>query len=387
MTEACALHLSYVVVSHNFPEQLVARVPPAKAGPPQHQLEVYDNASGCRGLIYLPNDKLGSAGSRVLELAELAREGILAEAYQEVTHEDLKSPTIPASALRRVSDVRPSPSFSATPGRRRSATSATGSEHGARNASSGTASTELDRARSRIQGNVLRDFGAPSVDLWRASLKMLTLSRAILLSAAEMIRHEHVKEVESYQIIQSPPPAQPIRPTQLLVQPLWPAFQTETADNAFPPLPSSAMRAGMAPPRHSEPTPLKAGNPNHPVTPRHVHRRKKSVNPKAHLSGVEPFACADTNVLAPRAAKATSEQQPYRSGLPYGFSEYVWMQIISNMGGAGGIVNITQQRSILRWAMDRTTLVRERETLGKPESAQIWRLLEGIGCLAYDVRA
>ncbi|SLM33349.1 hypothetical protein LPUS_01823 [Lasallia pustulata] len=391
MTEACALHLSYVLVCHNFPEQLVARVPPAKAGPPQHQLESYGITSGCKGMVYLPNDKLGTAGSRVLELAELARTEMLDDASQDEPDEEFKTPTKSPSALRKVSDVQSSPSFSATSGRRRSATSATGSEHGGRNASSGNASNELDRARSRIQGNILRDFGVSSVDLWRISLRMLTSSRAILLLAAEVIRHEHVKATEPRRLVHSPPPPQPARPAQL-VQPVRPLFQTQPVDDAFPPLPSSAMRAGVAPLKHSKPTPLRAGNPNHPATPTgHLRRRKRSVNPNTHPSSFESLTSADTdtdtNTGAYSAPEAKFEQQPYRSRLPHGFSENVWMQIISHMAGADGIVNITQQRSILRWAMDRTTLSRGREALGKPEGAQIWRLLEGIGCLAYDVRA
>lgn len=387
MTEACALHLSYVLVCHNFPEQLVARVPSAKAGPSQQQLEAYDITSGCQGLVYLPNDKLGTAGSKVLELAELAREGILEETTQGISREEFTTPTKLGSALRRVSDVRPSPSFSAMSGRRRSATSATGSEHGGRNHNSGTSNSELDRARSRIQGNILRDFGASSVDLWRISLKMLTLSRAIMLSAAETIHYEQAKEKESHRLVQSPPPIAQLTPPAQLVQHLWPVTQMETADDGFPPLPSSILRAGVAPPKHSESPPLKASNPNHPVTPRQVYRRKKSMNTNTPISGTEPFTSADTTILTTRAAEAKSEQQPYRSCLPYGFSEKVWMRIISHIVGADGIVNITQQRSILRWAMDRTTLSREREALGKPECAQIWRVLEGIGCLAYDVRA
>ncbi|KAI4136007.1 MAG: hypothetical protein LQ347_000184 [Umbilicaria vellea] len=388
MTDACALHLSYVLVSHNFPEQLVARVPPVKAGPPQHQLEVYDITSGCQGLVYLPNDKLGIAGSRVLELGELAREGFLDETSYEETQEEFETTTKPARALRRESDVWPSPSFSAPSGRRRSATSVAGSEYDGRSSYSATASTELDRARSRIQGNVLRDFGASSVDLWRVSLKMLTLSRAILLSAAERTRHVRESETESYGLRQMPPPAQPPQPPQPAqpaqpVQHLWPVFSTDLNDGGFPPLPSSSIRAGVAPPRRSETTPLKSGNPSHPVTSRHVHRPKKSVNPTARLSGFEPPTMVDTNVVTSR----TDEQQPYRSHLPYGFSEDIWMRIISIVAGADGIVNITQQRSILRWAMDSMTLIKEREALGKPKSAQIWRLLEGIGCLAYDLRA
>lgn len=45
----------------------------------------------------------------------------------------------------------------------------------------------------------------------------------------------------------------------------------------------------------------------------------------------------------------------------------------------------TQQSNVLRWAVDRRTLARELESLGKPESAQIWKVLDGMGCLAYEV--
>ena len=392
MTETCALHLSYLLVRHHFPEQLIMRVPPAKAGPSQQQLEAYDTSSGCQGIVYLPNDKLGNAGSKVLELSELAREGILDEASQDETSEEFKTPSKSASALRRASDVRHSPLITATSGRRRSTTSASSSEQCGRSAGSNTTtSSELDRARSRIQGNVLRDAGAYSVDLWRVSLKMLTLSRAILLPAAEKIRSEDARQSEPLQFVQPLPPVQPVQPVQLVhpvqpAQPIWPGLQQETADNDFPPLPSYTARVVMAPPPHPESVPLTAGDPNQPVTPKRVHRRKKSANPNTYPPAPEALTKTNIDGLTSDAALFEPEQQPYRSRLPYGFSEDVWRQIISHQAGVHGILNITQQRSILRWAMDRATLNREREALGKPESAQIWRLLEGIGCLAYDVK-
>ncbi len=43
-----------------------------------------------------------------------------------------------------------------------------------------------------------------------------------------------------------------------------------------------------------------------------------------------------------------------------------------------------QQCNVLRWATDRRTLGKELESLGKPESAQIWKVLDGMGCLAYE---
>ena len=91
MTEACALHLSYIVPHHPIPTQLMQRVPPAKAGPPAQRLCTYNldvcvvlrssgifqvreqmtdwQQSRCQGVIYFPNPHLGNAGLKVLELA------------------------------------------------------------------------------------------------------------------------------------------------------------------------------------------------------------------------------------------------------------------------------------------------------------------------------
>ena len=51
-----------------------------------------------------------------------------------------------------------------------------------------------------------------------------------------------------------------------------------------------------------------------------------------------------------------------------------------------GVANEKQRVAIVRWAVERGTLGREMDTLGKAGSAQIWKVLEGMGCLAYEVR-
>ncbi|KAI9843436.1 MAG: hypothetical protein M1830_007700, partial [Pleopsidium flavum] len=78
--------------------------------------------------------------------------------------------------------------------------------------------------------------------------------------------------------------------------------------------------------------------------------------------------------------KTSSEEVP----MPFGLPEALWQRIIALASGAIGVVNSGQQGSIIRWAKDRDTLSRERETLGKSESTQIWRVLDGMGCLAYE---
>lgn len=139
MTECCGLHLSYIIQQHLPPKQLLKRVPPAKAGPPAQHLSAYDLDQRCQGLVYFPNTTLGTTGTKVLELAERARRNLLEEL-------DLDSP-----------ESQP--------------------EEGIHSATA--LGSELDRARSRIQGNTLRDFGARSNDLWYAALRTLCLGRTI----------------------------------------------------------------------------------------------------------------------------------------------------------------------------------------------------------------
>ena len=89
--------------------------------------------------MYFPNANLGSAGTKVLELAELSRRKMLEEFD-------------PESSDTRI-------------------------EEGDYNIT--TSANEFDRARSRIQGNALRDFGAKSNNLWATALRMLCLGRII----------------------------------------------------------------------------------------------------------------------------------------------------------------------------------------------------------------
>jgi len=45
----------------------------------------------------------------------------------------------------------------------------------------------------------------------------------------------------------------------------------------------------------------------------------------------------------------------------------------------------SQIERIVEFAKDRATLASEAEALGKPDSVQIWKVLDGMGSLAYDL--
>lgn len=89
--------------------------------------------------MYFPNPKLGSAGVKVLELAEQLRRHML---------QDMDTDSPEPSLEQEGHDIK-------------------------------HLTSELDRARSRIQGNTLRNLGSTSNDLWHTALRILCLGRIV----------------------------------------------------------------------------------------------------------------------------------------------------------------------------------------------------------------
>jgi hypothetical protein len=75
----------------------------------------------------------------------------------------------------------------------------------------------------------------------------------------------------------------------------------------------------------------------------------------------------------------------YRSNLPCQLPEDVWRRIIAFAAGADGVMSVGQQRSMLAYAMDLTTVKKENEQLGLTRANQIWKILEATGCLSYEM--
>lgn len=340
MRETCALYLSYIVVRHNMPEQLLTRVPAAKAGPPTQHLLAYDNETRCRGIIYLPNPQLGVAAMKVLDLSEAVREGHFDDKDPEENSEGVSPILNSANATRKVSEPRGSP---AVAGRRRSTLSTASTDHGRHGNKSGI-SIELDRARSRIQGSILEEYGPGSNNLWRVALKMMTLSRDIRpviekkQLAIEAGRLEGLKSPNSPYVTSRRPSSTTPLASKSPNQPITTSFGQWRLDNSR-----------LVPVTTTKPSPIKLSPPPSPLS-------------------------------------STVPKVPYRTLLPCGFSEEVWRRIMAIAAGAEDVMSEAQQRSVLRWAMDRGTLSKERESLGLKDSAQIWKVLEGMGCLAYKMR-
>ena len=377
MNETCALYLSYVVASHLLPEQLLPLVPPAKAGLPSQQLEAYDTGSSCRGIVYFPNPLLNSAAKKVLALSERPRGGTHLEISEDEAADPATSPKKVKVALQRASEApvvpltQLNPDCSTQGNRRKSSAADGGSETGGN--SYNIISSDIDRARSRIQGNTLKDLGPQCNDLWSSCLGMLPLSRAIFL------RPHKTK----------PKPEINLK----CVQEVWQPNPVSLPQAFTLACPTSGETHGD----YSIYAPLASKNPNKAIVPRPPqtqdetrksgHLRNASSNSaKQEKRDVSQHTTSTrSQVEEVEVEKVEVEKVDYRSGLLGGLSKDHWQNIISLATGAKGLVNDSQQKAILAWAMDRATLMRERENLRREKSAQIWKVLDWMGCLNYHI--
>lgn len=343
MTETCALHLSYLTASHSLPDLLLAHLPVMKAGVSTQQLLAYDQESGCRGVIYNPNSELGPAGLRVLDLAEAMRDSLSDEGNPADIFETDMPERRKGSNMRRASDVRGNPLVA---DRRRSNSTPSGIDHEG-NGSIGSVKAELDRARSRIQGNTIREAGTHSNDLWRVSLRVLSLGRSISPGTNNKNQSAITKRSEDGGLI-----------------PFSDPFSITSKHKSL------------------STSPLTAKDPNRSIAPRLGPWRLEN-------SRFLPLTAVETpkKLTSPPISPLTNTPLgiTYPSHLPCRFSEDIWRRIIAHAAHANGIMSEAQLISMLRWAWDRSTLSRESESLGLKDSAQIWKVLEATGCLAYEM--
>ncbi len=367
MTDTCALHLSYLITGHSTPKQLLTRVPPAKAGPPAQQLLAYDEECRCQGIVYFPNLNMGNAGLKALELSETLRISLLEELAQDGAITPSQVSFDGSDIARRASEAHTISVTAVAPDRRRSTPSImNGQRRGHDNAR--TTRIELERARHRVQGDTLRDAGQQSNDLWRTSLKMLSLSRTMCLMSRQLRPRNPIKYLEG------------VRPS---TSPERLSARTKYSDDDFnfPALPNPLSKP-LRPLTTS--APLAPANPNQPLSRRFHQHEKDTFTFLTPIS--TPSPPPTTCPPLPTQPDPTTENT-YRSSLPLDFSFGVWRRIIAEAAGANGIMSEAQQRSVLRWGMDRGTLNREMESLGLPENVQIWKVLEGTDCLAYEANA
>lgn len=345
LSDKAALFLSYILPVHPTPDHLLRYLPPARPGFQAEILDRYDHFSGCSGIVYQKNEQFTSMGLKVLELAEHIRDTALTPA-----------PTFPRS--KHISDT---PSTPLTPLKLRRESLFSLSHSPYTNCGSGTA-VELERARSKIQGALLKDSGTGSIEVWRTALRMLATSRTILFDKGN-IGSEYFSFGGRSSHYNSP---------------------TRPGFNPFGPVPfrlhasylTNAQNAHFQQ-HHPHTLDVPAWDGPNLATVGDSTPRKDSSDPPS-----------PTRIVFSSSVKAfeqEEDQQKRPKDLPGNLPEDIWVQIIALATDPKDILSAKQRRNVVGWARTSDTLERERELAGKPKPVQVWRLLEGLECLGCEV--
>ncbi|KAI9678848.1 MAG: hypothetical protein M1817_005908 [Caeruleum heppii] len=336
MSDTGALHLSYIVAHHHLPEQLAWHVPAPKPGHCAQQIDEYDLGANGRGIIYLPNAKLGNAALRLFELAEAARDELFGSGLHDSTG---KGADQARGQRRQSSDAGPTTGIAPNRSRRRrgSNISAPGGE------GSSSPSSELERVRTKIQGHTLREQGARAVNLWQAALHMLVLGRTVLLPRIG---------------------------------------EGADADADAEAGAGGKLKGGAS--VTARMSSLTTRNPEFqtPTTPPSQQGRAKSSSITTTWSSAPSRSSSLDKSATSIMLRGTAGLPPLLGRLSYS----TWRRILGRLVEADKFLSEKQQLAILAWASERQTLAKDEEGRGKPEGLKIWRVLEAIGCLSYERR-
>ncbi|KAI9688404.1 MAG: hypothetical protein M1822_001353 [Bathelium mastoideum] len=390
LTTSGALFLSYILSLHYFPEQLTTEM---KAAPAESKREEYSQEyPGGKGIVYLPAALLTKSGVEVLESGELARAALLAS-------DDIDSNTdyVPEMASLSIGGRRAS---SGSPHKRRASGFSTHSS-----GESGQSTSELDSKRYKVQRTTIEEIGAHQVQLWSASLIMLVKARAILFGTGPRFDSPISNESSSNVTIETPVRrasiASSASPSPLVVPYNTPTHLSTSylmAGSASSPSDSAStvtdVTNGKSPPK--APTfkfirPRRSSTSSRPLQHSNLSTEITQADIATEADGEETSVSTRDTCLGDQKQRMErlAEQQGtdgYRdSNLPRGLPLQLWQSILAQAADAGRLLNKEQQASVVRWAQDPATLAEESRMLGKSRSMQIWKVLDGVGCLAYEI--
>ncbi|KAI9654437.1 MAG: hypothetical protein M1831_005403 [Alyxoria varia] len=244
---------------------------------------------------------------------------------------------------------------------------------------------DIDSLEKKLQRTIIENSGIHHVALWSAALKLLTYTRPILIKDRSLINFPVLGPEQS---------GKPRLPSSL-------------EDSPTKGKSSSVMRKSSAPTYASKlqvnrngagPVLSVTGESSRPVTPhvadwlRKSSRSQDKTASPARTPGHRSRASAggsssqSKDKISPLkgAITMTGERQYDTSGrLP----TEACRRIICELADPRRLLSSRQREAVLTYGANRRTLATEAASLGKPDSVQIWRVLEAMGCLFYDEEA
>lgn len=350
LTDASVVLLATLVTMHRTPEQLLYFLPSGKS------MAIPDKAGCCNGLFWLPNQNIRSLGRQLLEMAEKMR--------SMVVDADIDGMTSPQSPLAlhiplSTNDVKQRQSLK---------------KH------------QVDYARllKRVRLDSLREDGVHSVEIWSVALRMMLMSRALLLEDIDRQASKTQGTSDDHgvndQSMIATPSTRAATPEGIVEyedrENLSEITSTKISDNFGS---SQQLIAGFNPnfsrsdvsnllPNHEYTTPVLKRDVAL-STPQMTRTTGSGTSGRTHQSG------CSMNHLGTQQQKSN-----WRFCLPVS----IWRRIIADAVGADGILTHEQQLRVIHYAVDWNSIEHHLAIKGYPDHQQIWKILDSVSCLTYS---
>lgn len=389
LDDASALWLSFVLQDHYYPNQLMDELNAANA---ESLIKAYQQDTKSTGIDWTDNKAAGKEGLHLLEKTETIRRQILLDnktVMSSSTHSDEHFGTLEASeASRRKSVDRRA---SRAKGDRRASLRSIHTEDGGEHEAS-----ELESARRKIQRHIIAQHGVTSVELWNAAIKVIRASRLVVYISPVTNKYSPQTEspadrADSVREVSRVAPARG-QADEIFVSPGNTAFRQGPSYNT--------KVAGIFPSNIVVPEVAITERTNTPTflpNPQKAHLRKDAFSEGVDSAGLSDRLTALTlptlskskkylDYQTSRIAHVAQSGRSFRdTSVPCRVPAQLLERIVEMAVGKSVIrvLGEWQKRDAICWGQRRETLGTEREWLKKDDSAQIWMLLDGVGCLGY----
>ncbi|EME84113.1 uncharacterized protein MYCFIDRAFT_195259 [Pseudocercospora fijiensis CIRAD86] len=387
LTDAGALWLSYVLEDHHYPSQMIDEL---NATPPDSNIKTYQQDANFSGVDWNEREPtLGKDGLYLLKKSEMIRrQTFMDNATVSTANDDFDD------FDDEVTPATQSPMKNAFDHRRRRAGDRRASVRSIRTTDGGEHElSELESARKKVQRHIIAQDGASSTELWRAGLRVAISSTVLngIGPGPQAVRRYYVGPPIFHFPIEAETRKQASSPVTTTT--------AKGSPNGFPRQGTYAAtltaNTGAVP---GEPELAITEVTNSPQTPKMIFKphRKGASSEGSDLHAVSQklngLIVRDDNPA--RFVRWQEEHGANQCG-PGGFRDSAVLshfpaKIIEKIAASSvakkdqTLLSRKQIRSACAWGQDRGNFQTAETWRKMADSAQVWTLLESIGCLAYQ---
>lgn len=392
LNDAGALWLSYILEDHHYPAQMIDEL---NATPPDSTIKTYHQDTNFRGVEWDEREiTLGKDGLCLLQKTEMIRrQTVMDDATLSTTSDGHEETDDEMTTFTHAPATNPLDRKRGHTGDRRASVRSIRTVDGGEHELS-----ELESARKKVQRHIIAQYGASSMELWAAGLRIV-LSSTVLSGIGpypDAVRRLYVGPP----IFHFPSEAEKRKQASSLASPQTAVNDTAKASpKTFPRQGTYAAtltaNTGAAP---GEPELAITEVTNSPQTPKMIFKphRKGAFSDGSDLQAVSQklhgLVVRDDN---PARFVRWQEDHGANDAGPEGFRDsaapfHLPLKLRNQIAirtvtpREMALLSDKQKKTACAWGQDRNNL-KVAETWRKmADSAQAWTLLESIGCLAYQ---